>query len=570
MIDFHCFLLFLSVYLPIYINATNTLNIEAICTRDKIGCVYLGRDAGWEIYNATVEYTHGHPHPPVTDSWKHSNTTLYLTLSSFRDKLCPITLYNAFTKAKHPHRLTVGVVQQNEADDIDCYDEYCRLMNEAFPHLSDTVTGDKCPYSSNIRMNKVSAFDAKGPTWARAKGSQMVENEDFCMQTDSHMDFLPDWDMHMMNMWGSVDNEYAILSTYVTDVKEYDKLVDGAKGVNNMNEVPHLCMVTYSGTGGLVRVWGTKCARNLPKPKLTNIIWGAGLSFSKCHADKKVPYDPHTPYIFDGEEYSRALRFWTWGYDIYTPHRVYVVHNYVVSQSDPKHFSWYQNKDNDRATAVEESQHRLRLLLGLDYDTYKVEEILQVQKSRYGLGDRRTLDQAIEFSGIDTKNRKSLGNKCGNLAYVPFVEHPFGASYLPMYDAITEEYMDVRDPGSVYYDKSSDVDRIHWIERVQKGVVIAAPASTTIVTDASNSGSSSSTSSSSGDVRHSNLLDRRIHLSNDNDGSYTGYDYNNTIFILFIAALFIAIMVLSSRRCHIGKGVYQSTDLLQQIELKIV
>lgn len=72
--------------------------------------------------------------------------------------------------------------------------------------------------------------------------------------------------------------------------------------------------------------------RQVPKPKLTNIVWGAGLSFSKCHAEKKSPYDPHTPYIFDGEEFSRALRFWTWGYDIYTPNDIYVVHNYKGSQ----------------------------------------------------------------------------------------------------------------------------------------------------------------------------------------------------------------------------------------------
>ena len=31
---------------------------------------------------------------------------------------------------------------------------------------------------------------------------------------------------------------------------------------------------------------------------------------------------------------------------------------------------------------------------------------LQLQRSRYGLGDRRTIDQAITFSGIDTKNLK--------------------------------------------------------------------------------------------------------------------------------------------------------------------
>ena len=32
--------------------------------------------------------------------------------------------------------------------------------------------------------------------------------------------------------------------------------------------------------------------------------------------------DPHTPGIFDGEEFNRAARFFTYGYDIYTPNRV--------------------------------------------------------------------------------------------------------------------------------------------------------------------------------------------------------------------------------------------------------
>ena len=33
-------------------------------------------------------------------------------------------------------------------------------------------------------------------------------------------------------------------------------------------------------------------ARNLRTPKL-GIIWGGGLSLAKCHAERRVPYDPH-------------------------------------------------------------------------------------------------------------------------------------------------------------------------------------------------------------------------------------------------------------------------------------
>merc|ERR1719273_1532872 len=92
-----------------------------------------------------------------------------------------------------------------------------------------------------------------------------------------------------------------------------------------------------------VRVHATKQANKLSKPKLTNAIWGAGLSFSKCHAELKVPVDPHSPGVFDGEEFNRAARFWTYGYDIYTPNYVYILHNYHESQSNPKSHTWYGN-----------------------------------------------------------------------------------------------------------------------------------------------------------------------------------------------------------------------------------
>lgn len=43
-----------------------------------------------------------------------------------------------------------------------------------------------------------------------------MANEEFCLQSDSHVDLIPDWDMALMNMWGMTQNEYAILSTQPT------------------------------------------------------------------------------------------------------------------------------------------------------------------------------------------------------------------------------------------------------------------------------------------------------------------------------------------------------------------
>lgn len=355
-------------------------------------CVYLGKDGGWILYEPELETVHGKPYPPRSLSYLHDNTTIFYTMASYRDKLCPVTLFNLFTKAKSPARITVGVVQQNMPEDVDCLEEYCRLMLEA-------GKGDEnfCPYRNQITMKKFYARIAKGPTWARAHGSTMVKDEEFCMQTDSHMDFVQNWDSEMLQMWGSTNNEYAVLSTYVTAIEELPHLGEGKKGLNGLHEVPHLCMVTLGGAHGLVRNWGTKCARMLPRPKLTNAIWGAGLSFSKCHAERKVPYDPHTPHIFDGEEFSRSVRLFTWGYDVYTPNRVFVVHNYLISQSDSKHMDWWGNGVNVTEGDPTTSANRLKLLLGMTltgvlevndvkYDREFGTDAVKLRQSRYGLG----------------------------------------------------------------------------------------------------------------------------------------------------------------------------------------
>lgn len=294
--------------------------------KPKSAAIFVGKDYGWEVFDESIKPNV--PFPTVSDSWSNGNSTLYLSIASFRDTLCPYTLFHAYSKAKYPQRLTVGVVQQNAQGDVDCLDRYCELMAE-----TGKYDGADCPFEDNIRMMRVDSSTAKGPTWGRAKASTLLRDEEFCMQTDAHMDFVPNWDVKMLKMWASTNNEYAVLSTYVAASTQLEyNLKDDSMGLGNTNEVPHLCMVTLDGSNGLVRIWGTKCARNLPRPKMTNAVWGAGLSFSKCHAERKAPYDPHTPFIFDGEEFSRAVRFWTWGYDIYTPHRVYVVHNYAISQ----------------------------------------------------------------------------------------------------------------------------------------------------------------------------------------------------------------------------------------------
>ena len=67
---------------------------------------------------------------PESKSWEESDTKLWAGIASFRDSRCGRTLFNMFSKAEHPERITAGVVQQNEERDESCLSSYCKLMED--------------------------------------------------------------------------------------------------------------------------------------------------------------------------------------------------------------------------------------------------------------------------------------------------------------------------------------------------------------------------------------------------------------------------------------------------------
>mmetsp|Transcript_30917 Transcript_30917/g.74668 ORF Transcript_30917/g.74668 Transcript_30917/m.74668 type:complete len:573 (+) Transcript_30917:1-1719(+) len=371
---------------------------------------------------------------------------IHILIASFRDKLCARTLHNAFTHAKNPDRLFIRVIEQTKSgsdleDDSGCFDLYCGKYNKNCQERKHQV-----------RIVPVDASSSKGPTWARSRLSAMVHwdykhrsapteldfqpvhTQDFCMQIDSHMDFSDDFDDGLVDQFHQTENDYAVLSTYVTDIEFNNK---------DPKNVPNLCMVTFTSS---IRNWGTKECVNLVKPKLTNAMWGAGLSFHRCHAELNVPVDPYLDNVFDGEEGSRGIRFFTHGYDVYTPSKVLVTHDYHGHQGNPvvhtwghgsagkqvvheSNFKWFDEIEKYRPRLSIFGSTRVNLLIGIGTKSPNLEqeskdEIDVMRKSLYGVGTRRTLEQAAEFTGINLKERKMDVNRCGNLEWVPFQELP--------------------------------------------------------------------------------------------------------------------------------------------------
>ena len=251
---------------------------------------------------------------------------------------------------------------------------------------------------------------ARGPTLARHKQQKLLQNEEFCLQVDAHTLFVKDFDDKLVQMYARTQNENAVLTTYVQDI------ADMGHRIGN-HEIPHLCK-TVVGEGGLPRNEQAIEADNFETPKLTP-LWGAGLSFSKCHAERRVPYDPHLLHVFDGEEFSRAVRLWTHGYDMYTPDRGVVFHDYRHKlMGGKKQVPWSFQPPAEDAERREREHNaalkRLRTLLRMEGGGSE-------PLGQYGLGTARSFDQYVSFSGVEPRTRKmSNGDQCGDLKWVPY------------------------------------------------------------------------------------------------------------------------------------------------------
>jgi hypothetical protein len=138
--------------------------------------------------------------------------TIFISIASYRDPLCPMTLISIYEMAKHPERVFIGLCQQNH----ESFDKNC-IFPQNHP-LSSIV-------SNNIRKQQLSYMDAKGPTYARYICAQLYHNEDYFMQIDSHSLMVNEWDaicIRMMKQLNPHQTGKIILSHYPAALEDYN------------------------------------------------------------------------------------------------------------------------------------------------------------------------------------------------------------------------------------------------------------------------------------------------------------------------------------------------------------
>lgn len=331
-------------------------------------------------------------------SEEKNENTIFVSVASYRDILCYETIASLFENAKYPMNVFIGICEQNDETKIE---ENC-FYNK------DTEYYEK--YKDNVRKITLSYKDAKGPTYARYLCSTLYNNEKYFFQIDSHSKLVKDWDIKCIEMVERIKleklSEKPVLSYYPRELSNYNDYTD-----NEKHSLPRICQAFFNERD-MISFNGSEIIDSKNEFYLTNFIAG-GMFFCESSFLNELPFDPDLPYLFVGEEILHSIRFYTNGWDIYTPTENIIFHAYTRADR-PK--IWTDNPYYSDMDAFEKVKYYLQMN---DHDINRIkDENIKNNAHKYGLGNVRTLQNYYESCGIDIKNQTISKNHCGREIYV--------------------------------------------------------------------------------------------------------------------------------------------------------
>lgn len=285
---------------------------------------------------------------------------IFVAIASYRDPECQWTVKDLFEAAEHPERVHVGICWQSDpVEDAACFQE-------------------PSPRPDQTRVIQVHHSQARGACWAKAQALSLREGEEYVLLIDAHMRFAPGWDREMIETLRATGNPRAFLSTYPA----------GYKPPNERRfSTPRLAPVKFVN-----RVMSMNSVLLKMAAPMRSYLVAGGYLFAHAAMFDEVPYDPHI--YFTGEEIAHAARFFTHGWDGYTPHKC-LIHHYYTRTGSVRH--WDDEKDT--WTQVRSpSYKRVRHLLNIERTT-DAQALAEID--RYGLGRARTLEQFQACIGVN-------------------------------------------------------------------------------------------------------------------------------------------------------------------------
>jgi hypothetical protein len=276
--------------------------------------------------------------------------SIFVSIASYRDDECEKTIKSLFDNAKNKNNCFIGICQQNNFNT----DNDCLINNE---------------WNCNIRIIRIPYFEAKGPTYARYLCSGLWNGEEYYLQIDSHTIFIKDWDEKLINMIKEIKNRKLsfkpVISHYPIDIIKINE---------KTNTIPHIHSAQYNKKDILVLSPAVYTDTN--NDYKLSYFMSAGMFFCESKFLNEIPFDPTLDYLFEGEEILTSVKFYTNGWDVFTPKENIIYHEYG-RENKPKYYI-----DNNKTYNPDNAILKVKRLLSLDNKD---------NDEKYGLGKIRTL-----------------------------------------------------------------------------------------------------------------------------------------------------------------------------------
>jgi hypothetical protein len=296
---------------------------------------------------------------------KSKTPTIFIQIASYRDPELVKTIEDCITNAKNPKNLRFGICRQYHPQDV-------------FDNL------DKYKEDKRFRILDVLCEYSKGVCWARNQVQQLYEGEMYTLQIDSHMRFAPNWDVEMIGMVKQLQ-EMGIPKPLLTSyVSSFDPDNDPQGRVQEPWQMAFDRFIPEGAVFFLPETIPNWQELETPVPSR---FYSAHYAFTLGEFSNEVQHNPE--YYFHGEEISIAARAFTWGYDLFHPHKVLIWHEYTRKGRTKQ---W--DDDSDWVNKNNHSHLTNRKLFGMDGESQEGHE------GKYGFGTVRGLREYEEYAGL--------------------------------------------------------------------------------------------------------------------------------------------------------------------------
>jgi len=297
-----------------------------------------------------------------------SNKKILVSIASYRDSQCSITLNDVINKAKYPENLVIIICQQNDFLDSNC--EIDKVKNNSLA----TIKTIKIPYTY-----------AKGPCWARFLIQQLWDGEEYYLQIDSHTRFVDSWDEKCINCLQKIDYKKVCLTNYVSTFN----INTGEIEINPLRG--EMFIESIDPRDGFFR-YNSKYETSMLNSRESK-GWSGCFSFSSSQIIIDAPYDPYTPFLFFGEEMDIFARLYTRGWKMYVPN---IPICFTIFDRSYRKTFW---EHPDQAEIVQYSKLRLYLRFNL-LDKKFVDllpDIIKKDLDYFCLGKEKTFEEFLDY-----------------------------------------------------------------------------------------------------------------------------------------------------------------------------